>query len=224
VFSTARDSPLPFNRLGGDSGDFPSKLRPPTFETRGATFFRLVLLDGVAAGLKPDASLESTESPLGVELADSGLGGWPPSLLTCFGGCGKEPMLTVLRRDLPGGSGPARESDVLRVGRVEVELVWPLGVGRMGRAEEDTALLLARAGSSEPGEEREAGLMFEMRDFATGSEGSGPVGGAIEGRDGRGSEWFAMMRVCFFLGAGGRIRRRVLRSAASAVRLGALSA
>jgi len=29
--------------------------------------------------------------------------------------------------------------------------------------------------------------MFEWRVFATGSEGNGPVGGAIEGREGRGS-------------------------------------
>lgn len=42
---------------------------------------------------------------------------------------------------------------------------------------------------------REAGPTFETRDFATGSEGSGPVGGAIDGRDGRGSVWLVM----FFL-------------------------
>lgn len=29
---------------------------------------------------------------------------------------------------------------------------------------------------------------MELLDFGTGSEGKGPVGGAIEGRDGRGSE------------------------------------
>jgi len=44
-------------------------------------------------------------SPPGVELVDSGLVGFdrPP----CLGGCGKEPMLTVLRSDFPTGSDPA---------------------------------------------------------------------------------------------------------------------
>lgn len=74
-FSTASDSPLPLSRLGGESGDFPMRLRPPTLETRGVVFFKLVLLAGVIGGLKPGAILESTVSPLGVELADRGLGG-----------------------------------------------------------------------------------------------------------------------------------------------------
>jgi hypothetical protein len=34
---------------------------------------------------------------------------------------------------------------------------------------------------------------LELLDFATGSEGKGPVGGAIEGREGRGSELPDMM-------------------------------
>lgn len=54
---------------------------------------------------------------------------------------------------------------------------------------------MANAGRSEPGEEREAGLTLEARDFATGNEGSGPVGGAIEGREGRGSVWLVMLEL-----------------------------
>lgn len=114
-------------------------------------------------------------------------------------------MLTVFRSDFPGGSGPAGDSVVVRVGKLEAELVWPLGSpGRCGSAEEETALLAAavlllllllaaRAGSSEPGEERaEVGAVFETRVFATGSEGSGPVGGAMDGREGRGRVWLVM--------------------------------
>lgn len=102
-------------------------------------------------------------------------------------------MLTVLRNDLPGGSGPAGESSAVRVGRLEAEFVWPFP-DRWGRADEETALLAtAGLGSSEPGEARDAGLTLETRDFAMGSEGSGPVGGAMEGREGRGSEWLVMV-------------------------------
>lgn len=170
------------------------RLRPPTLEIRGAVFLRLVLLAGVSGGLKPGAILESTVSPLGVELADRGLGGWLPSRLACFGGWGKAPMLTVLRSTFPGGRGPAGDSvgvSVGMVGTLEVELVWPLVAGRWG--EETALLLLARAGSSEPSDGREADPTFETRDFATGSEGSGPVGGAMDGRDGRGSAWLVMV-------------------------------
>lgn len=81
-------------------------------------------------GLKPGANLESTVSPLGVELADSGLGGWLPSLLACFGGCGNAPILTVFRSDFPGGSEPAGVSVAVKVGTLEAEFVWPLVAGR----------------------------------------------------------------------------------------------
>jgi hypothetical protein len=74
-FSTASDSPLPFSRLGGESGDFANRLRPPTLDARGVVFLKLVLLAGVTGDLKPGAILDSTDSPFGVELADSGLGG-----------------------------------------------------------------------------------------------------------------------------------------------------
>jgi hypothetical protein len=71
---------------------------------------------------------------------------------------------------------------------LEVELVWPFGVGRCGRAEDETARIPdAGEESSEGGDGREAGLLLGCLDFGTGNEGRGPVGGAIEGRDGRGS-------------------------------------
>jgi hypothetical protein len=37
--------------------------------------------------------------------------------------------------------------------------------------------------------------MLEWRVFATGNEGRGPVGGAIEGREGRGSELADMIDI-----------------------------
>lgn len=49
---------------------------------------------------------------------------------------------------------------------------------------------MAGLGSSEL---RVVGPTFELRDLGTGSEGSGPVGGAIEGREGRGSELADML-------------------------------
>lgn len=172
-----------------------------------------MLLDrfGVAS-LGPDAILESTVSPNGVELADSGLGGWLPVLAACLGGCGKAPMLTVFRSDFPGGSGPAGELSEVRVGTLEVELVCPRA-GRCGNTEDDTARLpVAGEGSSDADEVRDAGLTLETRDLATGSEGRGPVGGAIEGRDGRGSVVVAMvLLVEFGVVVSGAIVRRSLR-------------
>jgi hypothetical protein len=43
--STAADSPLPFKKLGGDSGDLPRRPLPPTLET--LDFLTLPVLDGV---------------------------------------------------------------------------------------------------------------------------------------------------------------------------------
>jgi hypothetical protein len=57
--------------------------------------------------------------------------------------------------------------------------------------------VLIALGSNEP---RGAAPMLELLDFATGNEGKGPVGGAIDGRAGRGSELpdilTALTRVC----------------------------
>lgn len=105
-------------------------------------------------------------------------------------------MLTVLRSVLPAGKAPAGES-----GRVEMDACeegggFPLEDGRIGRADEETARLAAAgAGSREPEVARDADAVptLETRDFATGNEGSGPVGGATEGREGRGREWFFML-------------------------------
>lgn len=130
-------------------------------------------------------------------------------LPTCFGGCGKAPILTVLRSVRPGGSGPAGESIA---GMFDVELLWPLIDGRCGNAEDETARL-PDVGEDIPegGEGREAGVMLEtleMRDLATGSDGRGPVGGAIEGREGRGSVVVVMVSVsCGELGEGRGARR-----------------
>lgn len=51
LVSTATDSalPLPFRKLGGDSGDFGSRpLPPPIFDALGG-FLRLLFLDGMEA-------------------------------------------------------------------------------------------------------------------------------------------------------------------------------
>jgi hypothetical protein len=57
--------------------------------------------------------------------------------------------------------------------------------------------VLMAEGSNEP---RGDAPMFELLDFATGNEGRGPVGGAIDGRAGRGSELpdmlTALVRIC----------------------------
>ena len=171
---------------------------PPTFDALGAVFLRLLCLAGTADFI-PAASLWSSVLPPGVELADNGLGGRLGIRPTCFGGWGKAPMLTVLRRDLPCGSGPAAESVVVMLGTVEGELVRPLGDGRCGSADEEAARI-AEAGeaSTEPDEVRETGLELEARDLGTGSEGSGPVGGAIEDREGRGSVGAVMLCLCGF--------------------------
>jgi hypothetical protein len=71
-------------------------------ELRG--FFRLLFREG-AGPLDTEETLRSIMSPPGVELVESGLVGL--DLPPCRGGCGKEPMLTVLRSDLPTGSDPA---------------------------------------------------------------------------------------------------------------------
>lgn len=113
--STATESALPLSRLGGERGDFGSKPRPPPiFEARG--FLRLLS----RGGSEPfDTVLGPATSPPGVELVERGLEGF--DLAVCLGGCGKAPMLTVLRNDFPAGKvaggavssgeNPANEGD-----------------------------------------------------------------------------------------------------------------
>jgi hypothetical protein len=104
--STVTESALPFRRLGGESGDLGSKPRaPPMLDILG--FFKLLLREG-AEPLETEETLRSTTSPPGVELVDSGLVGTDRP--TCRGGCGNEPMLTVLRSDLPTGRRPGGPS------------------------------------------------------------------------------------------------------------------
>jgi hypothetical protein len=64
----------------------------------------------------------------------------------------------------------------------------------VGSAEDDTARAAGgRLGSSEAEGLRWAMPTLEWRVFATGSDGNGPVGGASEGREGRGSVVLAMV-------------------------------
>jgi hypothetical protein len=103
-------SALPLRKLGGDKGDLGSRPRaPPMLETLG--FWRLLfLVDGadfvdladLTEVMDDEERRWSTESPTTDEAVDSGLLGF---LEACLGGCGKAPMLTALRSDLPADSG-----------------------------------------------------------------------------------------------------------------------
>src|SRR5690242_13089531 len=104
LVSTATDSalPLPLRKLGGNMGDFGrSPLAPPMLDVLG--FLRLLFLDGTEVREHAD-NRWSTESPLTEALEASGELG---VRTTCLGGCGKAPMLTTLRSDLPGAGPPA---------------------------------------------------------------------------------------------------------------------
>jgi hypothetical protein len=101
------DSALPLRKLGGDKGDLGSRPRaPPTLEALG--FWRLEFLASgadfvdLAEVMEEEERRWSTESSRADELVDSGLLGF---LVACLGGCGKAPMLTALRSDLPAESG-----------------------------------------------------------------------------------------------------------------------
>ncbi len=150
-------------------------------------FFKLLVREGTDA-FETDDSLRSVISPLGVELADSGLLGF--DLPMCLGGCGNEPMLTVFRSVLPPDNAPAELSVAGKEGTEgEVMCFAPA----RGRADEDTARFAVEGlGRSEP---RPVVPTFEVRVLGTGNEGKGPVGGAIDGLDGRGSELTDMMVV-----------------------------
>jgi hypothetical protein len=102
--SIVTESALPFSRLGGESGDLGSSPRaPPMFDVLGFFRLRLLLREGTPP-LETEETLRSTTSPPGVELVDSGLVGTDRP--TWRGGCGNEPMLTVLRSDLPTARPP----------------------------------------------------------------------------------------------------------------------
>lgn len=178
--STGTESALALSKLGGDSGDRGSRPRaPPMLDVLG--FLRLLFRDGTEA-LETDDSLRSTTSPPGTELADSGLLGF--DRMVCRGGCGKAPMLTVFRSVFPCGTLPTGTPSAVTVG-IDGE-VRCLGE-EWGSAEDDTVRTGAPGRSELEGLRGEATPMLECRVFGTGREGSGPVGGAIEGRDGRGS-------------------------------------
>jgi hypothetical protein len=112
LVSTGTESALAFSRLGGDKGDRGSSPRaPPMLDVLG--FLRLLFLEGTEV-LETDDSLRSTMSAPGVEHAESGLLGF--DLPMCLGGCGKAPMLTVLRRLLPCGNEPTGAPSAVSVG------------------------------------------------------------------------------------------------------------
>ena len=133
LVSTATDSalPLPFRKLGGnsgDSGDFGSKpLPPPLFNALG--FLRLLFLDSTEA-LELVDNRRSTESPLMGVLEASGLLGF---LRPCLGGCGNAPMLTTLRNAFAGAEAPAACS-AASVG-TEGEVMCFAAAGRCGELE-----------------------------------------------------------------------------------------
>jgi len=95
-------------------------------------------------------------------------------------------MLTVFRSVLPAGNGPAGESVAGSAGILEMELVWPLVDSRWGNPDDVTARMPEGDPIGEAVEIRDGEFALLPRVFGTGSEGSGPVGGAIDGRDGRG--------------------------------------
>jgi hypothetical protein len=175
LVSTATDSalPLPFKKLGGDSGDLGSRpLPPPIFDARGA-FLRLLLLDGIEA-LDPVDSRWSTESPLSeTALEARGLLGVREP---CFGGCGNAPILTTFRSDFPCGWLVVACS-AARVG-TEGEVMCFAEAGRRGEFEYEMARFdgLGRPLDCDrrPGE-----VGFAERCFGTGKDGRGPVGGAM---------------------------------------------
>jgi hypothetical protein len=103
-----------------------------------------------------------------------------------FGGCGKAPMLIVLR-NLPAGFGVA-----MPPGSWEVEPWCFFPAGRCGSAEDTERGAVPGVGRREaPDPRRESeGVAGELadcpRDLETGRDGSGVFGGPNEGRDGRG--------------------------------------
>jgi hypothetical protein len=136
---------------------------------------------------------------------ESGLGGRLDTRVT-FGGRGKEPMLAVFRRvgsevvsgevmgEVGDTDGNAGTPVVPRVGNAGVERLLLLGVGSPERVTERRGVLCAGVGNPEP-EDRgrssdDMSVMSESCDLVLciGSAGSGPNGGASDGREGRWSE------------------------------------
>lgn len=117
------------------------------------------------------------------EGADEGPSGdVPPDV----GGCGKAPILIVLR-NFPAGFGVA-----ILPGRVEVEpwCFFP-EPGRCGSAEDAERWAIPVVGKRDPGSLRDSDgvtveFAIDFRDLETGREGNGVFGGPKDGRDGRG--------------------------------------
>lgn len=130
----------------------------------------------------------SRELRLGLTLAGAAVPGIPETddavegLLAAFGGCGKDAMLMVRRKDLSGLLG-VRPLDADRIAlRFDVELELERG----DRASEGFGLDGVRSLDSWYGEAArgvsEAGMLF--RALGLGRGGSEPAGGFVAGRDG----------------------------------------
>ncbi|MBE7179628.1 MAG: hypothetical protein INR71_00175 [Terriglobus roseus] len=119
-----------------------------------------------------------------------------------FGGCGKEPMLTVFltARSEAGVVGVAFSFPGV-VDAVGMPDVTTVGLGFLAwrdGSEDADGFRMDTGGTREaPEPRRECGVAMDddedLRDFDIGIEGSGDVGGPSEGRDGRGSVEVAMV-------------------------------
>ena len=136
------------------------------------------------------ALLCSSGGVSGVALIDRGLVECAEVRPMPLGGWGKDPMLIVFRRVLPGGSAAGAWLSVEIVGTAGVELEGILGFGRAGKADEETARPGVADGRKEPPESRFDSELIELtesfRVFAIGREGRGVFGGPREGREGLG--------------------------------------
>ena len=100
-------------------------------------------------------------------------------------------MLIVFRKLLPGMGTASTLVSAQSVGTLGVELEGILDLGRVDRAEDDTARLDIAVGSmdaEEPLLDSEVWELIELfRDLAIGRAGRGVFGGPKEGRDGLGN-------------------------------------
>ena len=193
-------SPVPFNRLGADPGirrGGALGLMPPEildfFVLGGCR--RLLSIDGLAGTADGDSG--------DVELMASGLVGRDDKRATPRGGCGKEPILMVLRTVFPatvvGAAAGIGCSFLLlpSVGMLDVECACVVGFGTepgVGIPLDSAVILLVGipdCGEAD-GSRFVSGVVAEVielldpfRVFGTGRDGRGPLGGLGEGREGR---------------------------------------
>lgn len=158
---------------------------------------------------EPAEPLRSVVMPSSVVAADSGLEGWLWRLL--LGGCGKAPMLMVLRSVLCGGGPGLGVWEPWCWGMVEAELACLL-CGLMGSDDEAARAAGDGGGRVYAVEGRRSGLDGSLRAGAarrvlgTGRAGSGPVGGFM----GRGRVVVVVVAMVGGKNAGGAITARGL--------------